>query len=522
MSYAAAGSPGAAAAPAGRIGHVGFVTVCVMLATIMQALDTTIANVALPHMQGSLSATQDQIAWVLTSYIVAAAIMTPPTGVLAAKFGRKRLFIWAVSGFTVASMLCGIANSLEEMVIFRLLQGVFGAALVPLSQSVLLDTYPREKHGQAMALWGVGVMVGPILGPTLGGYLTEFYNWRWVFYINLPFGILALLGIMAFLPETERDHKRRFDGFGFALLGISIGALQMMLDRGELLDWFGSTEIIIEAVVAATCFAMFLVQMLTHERPFLEPAIFHDRNLSIGLVIIFMVGVILLATMALLPPYLQNLMNYPVITTGFILAPRGVGTMVSMILVGKLINRFDQRALIGVGLALAAYSLWQMAGFTPDVSQWMLVESGIIQGLGLGFIFVPLSTITFSTLAPRYRTEAAGLFSLMRNVGSSIGISVVMALLSRNTQINHAEIASHVTPYGMMMQAPWLPSFWSPATQAGVAALNGEVTRQASAIAYMNDFLLMMWVTLLAAPLLLLLRKPRRITGEAPLAAMAD
>jgi len=522
MTSAAAGSSGAAAGSAGRIGHVGFITVCVMLATIMQALDTTIANVALPHMQGSLSATQDQISWVLTSYIVAAAIMTPPTGILAAKFGRKRLFIWAVSGFTVTSMLCGIATSLEEMVLFRLLQGVFGAALVPLSQSVLLDTYPREKHGQAMALWGVGVMVGPILGPTLGGYLTDIYNWRWVFYINLPFGVLALLGIIAFLPETERDHARRFDGFGFALLSISIGALQMLLDRGELLDWFGSTEIIVETVVAGTCFAMFLVHMLTHERPFLEPAIFHDRNLSIGLIIIFLVGVILLATMALLPPYLQNLMSYPVITTGFILAPRGVGTMISMMLVGKLINRFDQRALIGVGLALAAYSLWEMGGFTPDVSQWALVRTGIIQGLGLGFIFVPLSTITFSTLAPRYRTEAAGLFSLMRNVGSSIGISVVIAMLSRNTQINHAEIASQVTPYGMMMQAPWLPSFWSPATQAGVTALNDEVTRQASAIAYVDDFLLMMWVTVLAAPLLLLLRKPRRISSEAAVAAMAD
>ncbi|QEX16896.1 EmrB/QacA family drug resistance transporter [Hypericibacter terrae] len=522
MSSAAAGSAGAAAAPAGRIGHVGFITVCVMLATIMQALDTTIANVALPHMQGSLSATQDQISWVLTSYIVAAAIMTPPTGVLAAKFGRKRLFMWAVSGFTVASMLCGIATSLEEMVVFRLLQGVFGAALVPLSQSVLLDTYPREKHGQAMALWGVGVMVGPILGPTLGGYLTEIYNWRWVFYINLPFGILALLGIMAFLPETERDHKRRFDIFGFAMLSIAIGALQMMLDRGELLDWFGSTEIIIETVVAGTCFALFLVQTFTHEHPFLEPAIFHDRNLSIGLVIIFMVGVILLATMALLPPYLQNLMDYPVITTGFILAPRGVGTMIAMMVVGRLINKFDQRALIAFGLALAAYSLWQMAGFTPDVSQYTLIESGVIQGLGLGFIFVPLSTITFSTLAPRYRTEAAGLFSLMRNVGSSIGISVVIAMLSRNTQIVHSEIAEQVTPYGMMMQSPWLPSFWSPATQTGIAALNSEVTRQASAIAYVDDFLLMMWVTLLAAPLLLLLRKPRRATGEIPAAAIPD
>lgn len=502
-------APAASRAP-GHGSHVGFITVCVMLATIMQALDTTIANVALPHMQGSLAATQDQIAWVLTSYIVAAAIMTPPTGFLAARFGRKRLFVTAVAGFTLASMLCGIATSLTEMVAFRLLQGVFGAALVPLSQSVLLDSYPREKHGQAMALWGIGVMVGPILGPTLGGWLTENYDWRWVFYINLPFGLLALFGILAFLPETPRDHDRRFEAFGFALLGIAIGALQMMLDRGELKDWFGSTEIMTEAIVAGTCFFMFVAHTLTHEKPFLDPALFRDRNLVAGLALIFLVGIILLATMALLPPFLQNLADYPVITTGFVLAPRGVGTMIGMFVVGRLINRIDARALILFGLVLAAASLWEMAGFTPDVSQWTLVRTGVTQGLGLGFIFVPLSTITFSTLAPRLRTDATGLFSLMRNVGSSIGISIVMALLSRNTQINHAILAEHVTPYGTVTGAPWFSSFWSIDSAAGIQALNDEVTRQAAAIAYIDDFLLMMWVTVLAAPLLLLLHKPRR------------
>ena len=250
--------PDGAAAPVNRT----LITVSVMLATIMQALDTTIANVALPHMQGSLSATQDQIAWVLTSYIVAAAIMTPPTGWLAARFGRKRLFLVAVTGFTLVSMLCGAATSLEQLVLFRLLQGAFGAALVPLSQAVLLDSYPRERHGRAMAMWGVGVMVGPILGPTLGGWLTEYYSWRWVFYINLPFGILALLGLLAFVPETERDRSRPFDFFGFALLSLAIGALQLMLDRGETKDWFASTEIIAEAVVAGLCLYLFLVHML--------------------------------------------------------------------------------------------------------------------------------------------------------------------------------------------------------------------------------------------------------------------
>jgi len=495
------------------------ITCSIMLATIMQALDTTIANVALPHMQGSLSATQDQVAWVLTSYIVAAAIMTPPTGFLSAKLGRKRLFVWSVVGFTIASMLCGIAGTLEQMVLFRLLQGVFGAALVPLSQSVLLDTYPKEKHGAAMAMWGVGVMVGPILGPTLGGYLTEYYNWRWVFFINLPFGILALMGILAFVPETEKTNKP-IDFFGFALLSLAIGALQMMLDRGELLDWFSSNEIIVETVLAGLAFYMFIVHMLTHEHPFITPALFKDRNLVTGLCFIFLVGIVLLATMALLPPFLQNLKGYPVITVGFVLAPRGIGTMIAMMLVGKMVGKVDTRLLILSGLLMTAYSLYQMVGFNLDTSQYDIVESGIIQGLGLGFIFVPLSTITFSTLEPKFRTEAAGLFSLLRNIGSSIGISVVTALLSENTQVNHADIAEHVSPYKLMMQDGFLPQAWSLDTARGLAALNGEVTRQAATIAYLNDFQFMMWVTLAAVPLLIFLRRPARSAGAPPAAAV--
>ena len=278
--------------------HVALLTLCVMLATIMQALDTTIANVALPYMQGSLSATTDQINWVLTSYIVAAAIATPVTGFLEQRLGRKRLFQIAVAGFTGASVLCGIATSLPEMVVFRLLQGLFGASLVPLSQAVLLDSYPKEKHGSAMAMWGIGVMVGPILGPTLGGWLTEVYNWRWVFYINVPIGILTFLGLSAYLSETE-TRKGSFDWFGFAMLSIAIGSFQMMLDRGEQVDWFSSTEIVIETVLAALAFYLFLVQMFTVKQPFIDPAIFKDRNLSVGLCFIFVVGIILLAELVL-------------------------------------------------------------------------------------------------------------------------------------------------------------------------------------------------------------------------------
>jgi DHA2 family multidrug resistance protein len=494
------------------IPHRGIITLCVMLATIMQALDTTIANVALPYMQGSLSATLDQINWVLTSYIVAAAIMTPVTGFFANQFGRKRFFLVTVVGFTAASVLCGMAATLEQMVVFRLLQGVFGAPLVPLSQSVLLDSYPRERHGSAMAIWGVGVMVGPILGPTLGGWLTEYYNWRWVFYINVPVGIATFFGLSAYLPET-RISKLSFDWFGFLTLGLAIGALQMLLDRGVQLDWFSSTEIIFETALACLAAYLFAVHTFTSERPFINPQMFKDRNFSIGLVFIFMVGIILLATLALLTPYLQNLMGYPVLTTGLVLAPRGMGTMVAMMLVGRLLGRIDPRGLILFGLLLTAAVLWKMTGFTPDVSQSTLIWTGVLQGLGLGFMFVPLSTITFATLDPTFRTEGTALFSLVRNIGSSIGISMVLFLLSRNTQIMHSELVQHVTPYNEALQQPGVSQIWNLATVAGRLALNAEITRQALIIAYADDFKLMMIVALFAAPFIFLLQGPKQPQG---------
>jgi MFS transporter, DHA2 family, multidrug resistance protein len=486
----------------------GMITVSIMLATIMQVVDMTIVNVALPHIQGSMSATQDQISWVLTSYIVAAAILTPVTGVLAEKFGRKRLFIGSVIGFTLASMLCGAATSLEQIVAFRILQGAFGAPLVPLSQAVILDTYPREKHGSAMALWGMGVMVGPILGPTLGGYLTEYYSWRWAFYINVPVGILALLGVLAFVPETRRQPNRGFDFFGFALLSIAIGSLQLMLDRGNTLDWFGSREIVIELVLAALALYLFLVHMFTAEKPFIEPGLFKDRNFAAGLLLIFMVGVMLLATMALLPPFLQNLLGFPVLTAGYVMAPRGIGTMVAMVVVGRLVGKVDTRALVLFGLGLMAYSLWEMARFTPDVGIYEIVYTGVFQGIGLGFIFVPLSAVTFATLHQRYRNEGTAMFSLMRNIGSSIGISAVVTVLGQQTQISHAALSESLTPFSRALNGASQVFDWT--TQAGVLALDGEVTRQAVTIAYLNDFRLMMYMTLLAAPLLLLLRAPKR------------
>lgn len=487
----------------------GLITASIMLTTIMPLLDTTIANVALPSMQGNLSATRDQINWVLTSYIVATAIMTAPAGALAARLGRRRVFVVAVVGFTVASMLCGAASSLVELVLFRVLQGGFGAALVPLSQAVLLDTYPREKHASAMAVWGLGVMVGPILGPTLGGYITEFYDWRWIFYINLPLGILALLGILAFVPETPRHAAGSFDYFGFIALCVAIGALQLMLDRGESQDWFASTEIVVEAVAAALFLYMFLVHMFTTRHPFLEPGLFWDRNFAFGLILVFVVGVVHLGTLVLLPPFLQNLMGFPALTTGYVIAPRGLGTMVGLILVSRAARKIDGRLLILFGMIFNAFSLWELSGFTAEVPVMTIVWTGFVQGLGLGFVFVPLSTMAFATLAPRYRTEGTAMFSLMRNIGGSIGISVVVTLLTQDIQVAHMEIANGLTPFHAALHGPWLPGTWDWRTAAGVAALDGEVTRQAATIAFLNDFTLLMWLAVLSTPLLLLVPKAK-------------
>lgn len=485
-----------------------FITLSVMLATIMQALDTTIANVALPHMRGAMGATQDQISWVLTSYIVAAAIAMPMTGFVAARIGRKRLFNYSVIGFTIASMLCGAAQSLEQIVLFRLLQGIFGASLVPLSQSVLLDTYPREQHGSAMAMWGVGVMVGPILGPSLGGWLTEYYNWRWVFYINIPFGILAWMGISAFVKETKIEPNRRFDLFGFALLSLAIGSLQMFLDRGESQNWFENMEIVIEAGLAGFAFYMFVIHMFTHKKPFLEPQMFKDRNFSVGLLFAFMLGVILLATMALLPPFLQGLMNYPVIDVGILLTPRGFGTMAGMMIVGRLANKVDQRYVIAVGLVFMIVSLWEMMLFSVDVTKWDIIRTGIVQGFGLGLAFVPLSTLTFMTLPAQYRNEGTALFSLVRNIGSSIGISIVTTYLSHRMQINHAVFAEYITPFNLGLQDAMQHGMYNIHTETGLASINGEVTHQASVFAYLQDFRFMMFVVLAMFPLLGLLSKP--------------
>ena len=500
-----------------QIPHRGMITVSIMLATIMQALDTTIANVALPHMQGALQSSQDQISWVLTSYIVAAAIATPLTGWLCSAFGRRRVFLIAVCGFTVASALCGMADNIVEIVLARLLQGLFGAALVPLSQAVLLDINPKEKIGQAMAIWGAGIMIGPILGPMLGGWLTENASWRWVFYINLPVGVLAFYGIARYLPES-RPAGVKLDLFGFATLSLAIGLLQMFLDRGEQLDWFDSVEIRLEAIGCLIAFAFFVAHTFTAiGTSFFDRRLLKDANFVTGLLFAFIVGLVLYATMALLPTLLQGLLGYPVVYTGVVMAPRGIGTMVAMLLVGRMLHVIDARAIMALGFTLTAIALWMMTGMTLDMSSRIIVVSGIIQGLGIGFTFVPLSAVAFATLAPNLRNDGTPIFSLLRNIGSSVGISIVQAMLTSGTARAHAELATDIAPGNLAFQS--LPSMADPSSLAGLGLVNTLVDRQAAMMAYLDDFRFMLALTVVSLPLLLLIRKakaaPKKPDGEA-------
>jgi len=489
------------------------ITVSIMLATLMQTLDSTIANVALPHMQGTLSASQDEITWVLTSYIVAAAIATPLTGWLSDRFSVKRLLAFSIAGFTIASALCGLSETLTEIVASRLLQGIFGASLVPLSQSILLDINPREKQGQAMAVWGMGVMVGPILGPTLGGWLTDSYNWRWVFFINLPIGAFALFGVLTFLPSKEPRHDVKFDAFGFATLALAIGALQAMLDRGEQLDWFGSHEIVAEALLASISFAFFLVHTATvGKTSFFKSELLKDPNFATGTFFIFVIGAVMYATRALLPPMLQTLMNYPVATTGLVTAPSGAGTMIAMLFAGRLLKRIDARLLLLAGFLISAFALWQMMHYTIVLS-----ASDIVQGFGLGLVFVPLSALTFSTLTPQLRADGTATYSLMRNIGSSIGISIVQTLMTRGTQVAHSDLVANVNIFNPLMR-PMLES----GSAYDLAAMNVSITQQAAMIAYLNDFKLMFVATLLVVPLLLLIRPAQRVPDAAVAHAAMD
>jgi len=494
--------------------HKGLLTVAIMAAMVMQVLDTTITNVALPNMQASLGAAQDTISWVLTSYILASAIAIPITGWVADRFGTRRLFLASVGLFVLASMLCGVAQSLEQMVFFRALQGLGGAFLGPLAQSLMLDINKPSEQARAMSVYGMGVMVGPIMGPIVGGWLTENFDWRWCFYVNVPVGAACLLGLIFLLPEKPL-REREFDLFGFSLLAMGLAALQLMLDRGQSQDWFNSHEIWIETGLAVIALWMFLVHSMTAKKPLFDPKLITDRNFATGAVFMFIIGMIMLAALAVLPPLLEGVYGYSVTYTGIILASRGVGVLITMSMAGRLMKYIDARIMVASGLAISAGSLFLMTGWAIEMSWEPIVISGLIQGLGIGFVFVPLQVLAFGTLPPHFRTEGAAVLNLTRNIGSSIGIAIVMAMLARNMQVSHADLAQNITPTSLPIDLTKVLALGGYGS-AILGAVDGLVNLQATMIAFLDDFKLMGIACIAATPLALFLRKPKpRQAGEA-------
>jgi len=489
-----------------------FITVSVMAASLMNTLDTTIANVALPHVQGSVSASADEITWVLTSYIVSAAIVMPLTGWLAGRFGRKRLMLCSIVGFTIASALCGASNTLVEIVGARVLQGIFGAALVPMSQAILLDINPPEKHASAMSIWSMGAVLGPIIGPTLGGWLTDDFNWRWVFFINLPFGVLAFAGLTIFLGDMRSSERVKLDLFGFGMLGLALGSLQLMLDRGQTQDWFNATEICIEAGCALFFAYIFLVHTMTARRPFIDPALFADRNFTLCILFGFFMGMVLFGVLALMPPMMESLLGYPVVLTGILTAPRGIGSLIAMMVTARLMKWFDPRFFIALGFVSTAWSTYHMTHFSLEMGEWPVVFTGIVQGFGSGFIFVPLSTLAFGTLPRRFRNEGAVMFTLTRNVGSAIGIATLQAITVRNAAIVHSRLIEGIRPDNPVL-ARVVPDF-DFTLPAAVARMNALVTRQAMMVSYLDTFWLLFILSLVMIPLVPLLRTRRQAPGD--------
>ncbi len=495
-----------------HVPHRALITASAMMAMLMQTLDSTIANVALPYMQGGMSASRDEVTWVLTSYVIAAAIMTAPVGWMAVRFGRKKLFIGCLTGFVISSMLCGAAQTLEQLVAFRLLQGRCGAAIAPLSQATMLDIYPFARRAQAMAIFSMGVTMGPIMGPTLGGYLTDAYSWRWVFYINLPIGILAITGLALFMPAVPARPEMRFSWYGFGMLALGAASLQMMLDRGQELDWFSSQEIWIEATLAGLGFYLFIVHMFVAEKPFLSVALFKDRNFASAMVMVFCVSSVMLSTAALLAPYLQNLAGYPVQTAGIALAPRGFGTIVSMFVASRLGMKVDQRKIMAAGLLVLGWAMYEMSNWTPDVTQGEMMMALVLQGFSIGLVFNPMSVMAYTTLSPALRGEGTALQSLARNIGAAIGISVTSTSLTRGIQVTHADIAAGVTPFERsLQQGDYAARVLNPLTRHGAAMLDAMIDHQAQIIAFNNDFRMMLLT--IVPPLLLLFFMRRHQRG---------
>ena len=495
------------------------IAITVMFGTFMEVLDTTVVNVSLPHIAGSMSASVDEATWVLTSYLVANAIILPITGWLSARFGRKNLLMTSVVGFTVSSFLCGLAPTLPLLIIFRVLQGASGGCLQPLSQAVLLEAFPPDQRGKAMGFWGLGIVVAPVMGPVLGGWLTDNYSWRWVFYINIPVGIACLIMTKLFIfdPPYLKREKGGVDYWGIGMLAVWIGGLQVVLDKGQQEDWMQSSFIRAFAAVTVIALIGFLAREFITRKPVVNLRAFKDRTFSAGVFLMTIVGFVLYGSLVLLPLWLQTLLGYPSLQAGIALAPRGMGSMIGMPLIGGLLGKFDARKVLAAGLALGAFTLFKFSRLSLDAGYWDLFFPQFIQGFALAMLFVPLTTITMSQVSQQAMGNATSLFNLMRNIGGSIGIAMVTTLDARFAQKYINQLGAHVTPYDPSAAA-LLDGLRSNASGSGPVAANqsaigtvfGMVQRQAAMSAFIQLFMLLALIFLAMIPLILIMKRPSK------------
>lgn len=484
--------------------------IAAMMGAAVYMLSLTISATAIPHMQGAFSAAPDQIAWMLTSFIIGTTITTACSGWIATRFGRKRVFLLATGGFTVMTVMCGLSTSLGEEVLFRTLQGLFGAPLLPLSQAIAIDSFPPEKRGLAIGFQGFGAVSGGVVGPYFGGVLVEAYGWPWVFFVYVPLGALAFLASWAFVPEIERDRTRPLGWVGFGLLIIGIATFQLMLNRGERLDWFDSPEVVIEGAVAAIAFYAFVLHTIAARQPFFAPQLFRDRNYNIGLLLVFVFGALIFLQMFLVPVLLLEFVGYTMKDVGYLLGWRALGLMASTLAIGPVVDRLDPRlTFVGGFLAMAA-SAWAMSEWTLDVREGDVAWANFLQGICSGVAYIPIAVMAFSTLPERFRNDGVALFFLMSNLGTATGTAAIFNFVTRSMRINRSVITEHLTVYNQLFQSGGMPRLWNLRTTSGLAAIDAEVVRQAAIIAYTNSFYLIALVTLAVLPLALFVRLPKR------------
>jgi len=487
-----------------------FILLSLTFASALPTLNVTIGNAVLPQIRGDLSAGLEEISWVLTANLVATAIAMPTAGWFGMRFGQRRTLIGSVIGFTIASSMLGFVDSLEGVVFWRAVQGLFGGPIPPICMPILLRSFARSEHGWVMAVWSGGVMLAPILAPPLGGYLTELYNWRFAFLFMVPVGIVTYFLVFAAINESKRNLDLRLDWFGFLALSVSVAATQLLLDRGNRVDWFESPEIIVFAVVAGAGFYVFLVHCLTTRQPFVDLRIFLDRNYAVAFACWCVSGIMTFAPLMLLPTLLGRLRDVPVETIGIMLMPRGVGFVIGAVIVARLIRVMDSRVLLAFGLASQVPAFWYMSTFDLGVGLPEVFVAGSILGLGEAFTWTAVATIGFSTLTPSLQGYGAAIFQFGRFFLSSVGISLMVTVLARSTQVNHASLSQGISPFNESLRVTNQSGLWDIEVLQGLARLENELTRQATMIGYLNDFWLLTLLAAAVVPLVLLLKRPRR------------